>query len=897
MKAFLIDGNSFCYRAHYAIKNLSTKEGIPTGAVFGFINMLNKIIKGEKPDLLAVAFDLKAPTFRHKKFKEYKLGRAPMPQDLIQQMPFIKEVVGAFNIPIFQKEGYEAEDLIAAITIKLKNENCEVFIVTGDKDMLQLVCDNIRVYNAQKDGFIYDERAVRERFGVEPNKIIDIMALMGDKVDNIPGVAGIGEVTAKKLLVEFGSLDNIYENIEKVKAEKTRNLLAQGKEKAYLSRDLATINSNIDVEFDIRQLKVKEPNVEKLTELFKKLEFRSLLKDYLKPDTKGNFYQLIKDEREFGCLVEELKKLPFICFDFETTGTEPLLAKVIGIAFSFAEGKAFYVPVAIEDRPPDMFSSLLPSGFEAGFVMENLRSIFEDEKKEKIGQNIKYEKIILKNYGIDLKGNFFDTMVASYLLNPSKLNHNLEDIAFEYLNYSMTTFDDLLGKGKNRRSILEVNLEDLKNYAAEDADITLRLKYVLEEKLKEENLFDLFSKIEMPLVATLTWMEVNGVSIDVDFLESMSLKLEKTLSGLVEKIYAQAGETFNINSPKQLQTILFEKLKLKPLKRTKTGVSTDVEVLAKLAEEHPLPRLLLEYREISKLKSTYVDSLPKLINPLSGRLHTSFNQTVTQTGRLSSSNPNLQNIPVKTETGKQIRKAFKAESENFLILSADYSQIELRILAHFSKDPVLIDAFRKDLDVHRHTASLIFNIKEEDVTATMRSIAKTVNFGIIYGMSPYGLAKELNIEVEKAKGFIDAYFERYQKVRQYLDNQIEGARLKGAVYTLFGRKRYIPQINSDDIQLRNFAIRTAINTPIQGTASDIIKEAMNQVYREFKNKRLEGKMILQVHDELVFEIPRSELEVTKGIVRDCMCNAAGMLDVPIKVSLEAGRNWLEAERI
>jgi DNA polymerase-1 len=902
MKAFLIDGNSFCYRAHYAIKNLSTKEGRPTGAVFGFVNMLNKIIKDEAPDLLAVAFDLEVPTFRHKKFADYKLGRPPMPQDLIEQMPVIKEVVSAYRIPIFQKEGFEAEDLIAAVARKLEKLGVEVFIVTGDKDMFQLVNDKIKIYHTHKDGLIYSKDKIRDRFGVNPEKIVDIMALMGDKIDNIPGVPGIGEVTAKELIKEFGSLENVYRNIKKIKQEKRRKLLLDNEEKARLSKELATINADIDFEFDIQDLRLKKPDTQKLIEIFKRLEFSSFLKKFLKADTKSSFYQLIKEKESFFSLIEELKKKKYICFDFETTSADPMLARVIGIAFCVEEKKAFYIPLRIEKKDflafeKSMFSKGLREAFNEEFVFDNLRPLFEDEKKEKIGQNIKYEEIILKRYKIDLKGSFFDTMVASYLLNPSKLNHNLQDIALEYLSYSMTSLDDLLGKGKNRRSILEINIEDLKNYACEDADITLRLKKILEKKLKEENLFDLFCKIEMPLIDTLSWVENNGVCIDSSFLKKISLNMQNTLDKLTQKIYDEAGEHFNINSPKQLQVILFEKLKLKPLKRIKTGSSTDVEVLAKLSKEHPLPKLLLEYRELSKLKSTYVDTLPKLINPLTGRVHTSFNQTTTQTGRLSSSNPNLQNIPIKTDIGRQIRKAFVAQDKNHLILSCDYSQIELRILAHFSKDPALMNAFEQDVDIHTHTASLIFGMEEKDITQKMRSVAKTVNFGIIYGMSSYGLARELDIEASQAKEFIQAYFKRYPKVKEYIHHQINFARSHGYVLTLFNRKRYIPQINSDNIRLRNFAIRTVINTPIQGTASDIIKKAMNEIYDRFKKKNLKSKMILQVHDELVFEILKDELTIIRAIVRDCMCQAAAVLEVPVKVSLKIGRNWLEAEKI
>lgn len=898
MKVFLIDGNSFCYRAHFAVKNLSTKTGRPTGAVFGFVNMLNKIIKLQKPDLLGVAFDLKAPTFRHEKFADYKSGRPPMPQDLIQQLPLIKEVISAYRIPIFEKKGFEAEDLIATIASKLEKFGYEIFIVSADKDMLQLINDNIKVYNDQKQDSIYTEKEVRQRFAAAPDKIVDIMALMGDKVDNIPGVPGIGEAAAVELIKEFGSLENIYENADKIKQVKRRQLLLDNKEKAFLSKELAAINSRVEIEFDPEELKLKTPDSQKLINLFKELEFKSLLKNFLRPDTQSSQYKLVEKENDFSDLLREIKKHSFICFAFETTSSAPMTAKIIGIAFCLEEKKAFYVPVKLKQPhsfEENIFSSSNNYGLNENFVMENLKPLFEDKGRQKIGQDIKHKKIILKNYGISLNGPFFDTMVAAYLLNPSKLNHSLEDIAFEYLNYSMASLDDLLGKGRDRLNILEAKPEDLKNYACEDADITFRLKSILESKLKEENLFELFRGIEMPLVETLAWMELSGVCLDVPFLKNMSLGMQEALIKLTEKIYGAAGEEFNVNSTRQLQHILFEKLKLKSVKRTKTGPSTDVEVLSKLAKEHPLAEMLLEYRELSKLKSTYADALPKMINPATGRLHTSFNQTVAQTGRLSSSNPNLQNIPVKTEMGRKIRKAFRTEDENHVILTADYSQIELRILAHFSKDEALREAFDKDMDIHAHTASLIFGMLEKDITEKMRALAKTVNFGIIYGMSPYGLAKELDIETEKAQEFIEAYFNRYSRVKEYIDSQIEFAGEHGYISTLFNRKRYIPQINSDNVQLRNFAIRTVINTPIQGTASDIIKKAMNEIYEKFTAENLKSRLVLQVHDELVFEVLKSEIKIAADIAEKYMCRAAGDLIVPVKVSIKIGRNWLETE--
>ncbi|MCX5677653.1 MAG: DNA polymerase I [Candidatus Omnitrophica bacterium] len=881
-RLFLIDGNSFCYRAFYAIRSLSNSRGQPTNAVYGFVTMLGKIIKDNAPDMLAVAFDMKGPTFRHKRYEEYKIHRKPMPDELVGQMPYIKKVVSAYNIPIYQLEGYEADDVLATIAKKAEENDIETFIATGDKDALQLVNNHIKVYNTNKDGLIYDAGKVKERYGVTPDMMPDIMALMGDTSDNIPGVQGIGEKTAIELISEFGSLDNLLKNVDKVKGEARKKTLRENEKIAVLSRELAVVDTNVPIDIDFKALVLKEPDQEKLLELFKELEFKSLIKEFTPKKALKSVYELIDDDKKFKKLVEELRDLDEFAFDFETTSEDPMLASLVGVSFSWKVGRACYVPVN--------------KYFDCDTVLGELKTIFEDASVRKIGQNIKYEYIILANYGIKLAGEFFDTMVASYLLNPSKPNHNLEEISIEYLNHKMTTpIEELIGKGKKAITMDLVDVGRVCAYCCEDSDVTLRLAKILEKEISDKGLDDLFYKVEMPLIEVLASMEITGVSIDKEYLADLSSEMEKKLARLTKNIYEMAGAEFNINSPKQLSEILFEKLKLPVIRRTKTGNSTDEEVLTKLASLHKLPQTLLEYRELSKLKSTYVDSLPDLLNPKTHKIHTSFNQAVTATGRLSSSGPNLQNIPIRTEEGRKIRRAFIPSGKERLLLSADYSQIELRILAHMSGDKHLTKAFREGLDIHSFTASLVFNVDEKDVTAEMRGMAKTVNFGIIYGMSPYGLSQSLNIDVSKAKEFIDAYFERYPDVKQYMESLMVEAREKGYVTTILGRRRYIPEINSPDMRMRQFAERTAINAPIQGSAADVIKVAMIAINEKLARKGLGTKMTLQVHDELVFDVPKKELEESYRIVKDGMENVI-KLKVPVEAHIEVGKNWLEQEK-
>ncbi len=904
MKFILLDGNSFCYRAFYAVRDLRTAKGEPTNAVYGFITMLEKIIKDVDPDGVAVTFDMKGPTFRHKKYEDYKIQRAPMPDDLVLQMPVIKEVIEAMNIPIFQKEGYEADDIMATVAKKLEKGGHQTFLVTGDKDMLQLVNKKTKVLNPQKENLIYDEAKVRERFGVGPEGVTDIMALMGDASDNIPGVDGIGEVTAKKLIGEFGSLDKLYKNLPKVKSDSVRQKLETGKEQAYLSHELATIMDDVPLDWDIEKLKRCEPDRSKLGGLYQRLEFRSLMRsmgvEEKKHDSDSSLhYTLVESRKDFEALKARLAKQKRFALDFETTGVDAMTAEPVGMSFSFSGKEAWYV--AFSHLKGDLFtmagspaSAAARREITASECLKSLKSLLEDPKIQKVGQNIKYEALVLKNFGIELKGIYFDTMVASYCLNPAKPNHNLDDIAMEHLGVRITSIAELIGTGRAQISMADVDIEKLYRYGCQDSDVTLRIAGLLEDKLKERDLWDLFQEIEMPLVSVLADMEYAGIAIDRKLLSDLSKEMERSLAALTRDIHKQAGQEFNINSPKQLAEILFDKLGLPVVKKTKTGASTDVEVLQELSESHPLPREILKFRELSKLKSTYVDALPQIVNPKTHRVHTSFNQTVAATGRLSSSDPNLQNIPVRTEEGRKIRRAFIAEGKDKLLVSADYSQIELRVLAHMSGDAHLIKAFREGFDIHRYTAGLIFDTPMKDVTDSMRNSAKTVNFGILYGMGPYSLAKNLDITNEAAKDFIKAYFDRYPSVKSYLDGTLEKARKEGFVSTLFKRRRYIPEIASRDPRVKSFAERAAINMPLQGTASDIIKIAMNRIAARLNREGFESRMILQVHDELVFEAPKKELKDLMALAKKEMQGAV-KFEVPMDVSVKFGPNWLDME--
>ncbi|MBI4437246.1 MAG: DNA polymerase I [Candidatus Omnitrophica bacterium] len=878
-RAFLIDGNSFCYRAFYAIRSLSTSTGRPTNAIYGFISMLQKLVAEETPEYLAASFDLKGETFRKKRYEAYKIHRKPMPEELVEQIPTIKTLLGLYRIPIFEKEGYEADDLLATVSKKLSEEGLTVYIVTGDKDILQLVSDDIFVYNTHQEGLIYDEKKVKERYGVQPERMVDLIGLCGDQSDNIPGVPGIGEKTAVELLQKFGTLEKVLSSADRMDNATRRKNLKEYASQARLSKELAKVDRDVPVEFSLETLRLQSPDREGLYALFKELEFRSLVSQFAPRQEANVHYRLIQTEEAFEHFQRKLTGVKRFAFDFETTSEDAFIAEPVGVSFSWAVGEAFYL-------------SFGKRGLEASKVLKRLQGLFEDTSVEKVGQNIKYEMILLARNGIHLQGVFFDTMIASYLLNPSKPNHNLGEIALEYLDLKKTPITELIGKGVSQKSMAEVPLTQLVQYACEDSDVTFRLSRLLEKKLREKDLEGLFEKVELPLVDVLASMEQAGISIDAPYLKSLSEEMGKKLKKLTQQIHGMADCEFNLNSPKQLREILFKKLKLPILKRTKTGPSTDAWVLENLAPIHPLPQTMVQYRELSKLKSTYVDTLPELVNPKTHKVHTSFNQTVTATGRLSSSDPNLQNIPIRTEEGKRIRKAFVPRQKGWILVSFDYSQIELRVLTHLSKDETLREAFRKGEDIHRLTASLIYGVEEDEVDEAMRDTAKTVNFGIIYGMSAFGLSRDLGIDVTQARAFIDAYFERYPKVKSYIERQIETAKAVGYVSTLFNRRRTLSEIRSKNLSERQFGERIAVNAPIQGTASDLIKIAMIAIHRELKKQGAKTQMVVQVHDELLFDMPEEEdKEFTPMIVEKM--EQVTKLSVPIKVTVKRGKNWLE----
>lgn len=836
----MIDATAFCYRAFYALKGLATSYGQPTNAVYGFINILNKIIKSDKPEYLAACFDVSRDTFRSKKFAEYKIQRPPMPDGLSSQIPLIKELVSAYGIKILEKEGFEADDIIATFARKAKENGMKVTVVSSDKDMLQLVDKTIVVFSPYKDsGVTYDAEKVRERFGITAGQIPDIIALMGDDVDNIPGVRGIGEKTAVELIKNSGSLDKLLLNLEDLKPEKIKNALENSIDMIRLNKELVLLRDDVEIDFNLEELKISAPDYDSLFRLFKRLEFKKMLKE-----------------------------LP-VAADKQATVEIPALEdKDLGEEFSSSEELILY----LNSQKKIVFCAK-----EKIFSLENfgpnIKRILSDPGIKKIGHDLKRTKVYLAQNGIILNGLSFDIMVASYLANPSKSEYGLIDIALEYLDEAVT-------------------LEALDDRKA--LDLILGLKPKLEKLLSEHSLIKLFLDTEMPLVEVLAEMELTGIRIDQKALKKLSGELQERLIKLIEEIYIKSGTQFNINSPKQLREVLFEKLKLPVARKTKTGPSTDEEVLRGLAKIHELPAYLLEYRQLMKLKNTYVDALPELINSATNRIHASFNQTATETGRLSSSNPNLQNLPIKTDIGSRIRQAVISLSEDSYLVSCDYSQIELRILAHISKDDTLIDAFKHNEDVHRATAALIFNAQEKDVTDQMRETAKRVNFGIIYGLTPFGLSRDLNIPIDEAQVFIDAYFIKYPKVKDYIEEQIKRAEKDGFVTTILGRRRYIPEMNNKNQGIRQFAQRQAVNTPIQGSASDLIKLAMVQIHRQIEERQLKSRMLIQVHDELVFDVAGKELNDFVALVKDKMENVL-KLAVPIRVDIKKGKNWLQME--
>ena len=941
-KLFLLDAYALIYRAYYAlIRNPRiNSKGLNTSAILGFVNTLEEVLKKENPTHIGVAFDPSGPTFRHEAFEAYKAQREETPEDIRRSVPIIKEIIRAYRIPILEVSGFEADDVIGTLATQASQMGITTYMMTPDKDYGQLVKENVYMYRPKHSGGFevmgIDE--VKAKFDIEnTQQVIDMLGLMGDSSDNIPGCPGVGEKTAQKLISEFGSIENLLEHTDQLKGA-LKKKVEENKEMILFSKFLATIKTDVPIQLDMESLKREEPNEEALRPLFEELEFRTLIDRVLKKsvstpppaqqadlfagtlfaqapkandEKKGAVqgdlfaifadegqdlpenrnlkslkttkvdYQLIDSKAKRDELFQKLITTRFLAFDTETTNIEPMNAELVGISLSDAENRAYYIPIPANRE-------------EALKIVNELRPILENEEIEKIGQNIKYDMIVLKNYGVEVKGRLFDTMLAHYVLQP-ELRHNLDYLAEIYLNYQTIHIDELIGnRGKDQKNMRDLLPQQIYEYACEDADVALKLKNILAKELKSQGVEKLFYKIEMPLVPVLVALECNGVRIDTDSLKQSSVEFTNRLQEIEKEIYGLANETFNISSPKQVGDILFGRLRLveKP-KKTKTGqFVTSEEVLESLRNKHEIVGKILDYRGLKKLLSTYIDALPQLINPQTGRIHTSFNQAVTATGRLSSSNPNLQNIPIREEDGKKIREAFIPD-DDCEFFSADYSQIELRIMAHLSGDANMIEAFNSGHDIHAATAAKIYKVPIEEVTPDMRRKAKTANFGIIYGISVFGLAERMNVDRKEAKELIDGYFATYPQIKSYMDKSIELARNQGYVETIFHRKRYLPDINSRNATVRGYAERNAINAPIQGSAADIIKVAMSRIHQQFVSYNLKAKMILQVHDELNFSVPKEEKALVEKIVIKEMESAYPM-QVPLKADCGWGNNWLEA---
>lgn len=918
-KLIIIDGNALIHRSFHALPpTLRTRDGEQVNAVYGFTSFLLKALKDFKPTYVILTLDRKAKTFRHEAYTEYKATRVKAPDELYAQIPLVKKVAQAFAIPIYELDGYEADDLIGTIANQV-DDKVDTIIVTGDQDTMQLINESTFVYTMSRgltDSVLFDEAAVKTKYGFKPKQMIDYKGLRGDPSDNIPGVKGIGEKTATELLAEFDSIENLYNQLDSDKIKpRIRELLTTYKDKAFLSKELATIDCAAPIKFSLAEAIFGKYQVEKVLELFSEFEFKSLLnkfKDVIKEyggelvDTadskmarnKKDFnYQLVDNEADFEKFYKKIKQAKIFAFDTETTGLDNFNAKILGASFAFADGEAYFLNLREAKSEVNLFNFSDSTKLTPQWL-EKLRSIFEDEKIKKIGHNLKFDLKILGALGIDVKGADFDTMIASYLLHPDNHQHNLDALAFTELNFVKINKDELTGDKKKSKDFSAVSIEKLSNYACEDADMTWRLHKKLAKELAEEKLTKLFDELEMPLVTVLARVENAGIVLDTEYLAKLDKIIDQDLKGLVEKIYQLAGKSFNIASVQQLRKVLFEDLQIatEGLMKTKTGLSTGAAELEKLKGNHKIIDYILDWRELNKLSTTYVKSLPELINSATGRVHTNYNQTVAATGRLSSSNPNLQNIPMKTELGKKIRRAFVADKGKVL-LSLDYSQIELRLAAIMSKDPGLINAFKNKLDVHTATAAAINGVKLEEVTKAMRRAAKAINFGLLYGQGAHGLAEGANISYTQAKHFIDEYFRQFAGVKDYIEKCINQAREFGYVETLFGRRRYLPDINSNLSSVRRAAERMAVNTPLQGTAADMIKKAMIEVdaflQKDYNDK---VKMILQVHDELVFELPEKLVKEITEQIKQIMENVI-KADVPILVEAKVGLNWEEMKMI
>lgn len=882
---YIIDGAGYYYRAYFAIRQrLTTSKGLPTNAVYGFALMLRKILKEKAPDCAVVAFDSKEKTFRHEMYTEYKAHRPEMPEDLSAQIPYIDRLIEACNLPVLRVPGYEADDLIGSLSAKGAKSGFDVVIVTSDKDLMQLVGGGRRIYDSLKDREI-GPKEVEERFGVPPDKVADVLGLMGDTSDNIPGVPGVGEKTATALVREYGGLEEVLAAAEKITRKKLSENLVKYADQARLSKELATITDEAPADFAPDGWKVRSPDTEKLRALYTELEFTSLLKELEPAASKiPRDYRAVLDEAAFAEMIGELSSSGGFTVDTETTSTDPMKARLVGMSFCAMEGRGYYLPLRHDYEGA-------PRQLEPGKVLPEIKKLLENEKIEKYGHNIKYDIVVLASEGVGVEPVSFDTMIASYLLNPAG-RHALSTVAMERLGEKMTEYSDICGSGAKQITFDKAPVDKAADYSAEDADMTFRLTGAMRPLIGKEGLEKLLEEVEIPLIKVLARMEMTGVLVDSAALSALSVEIGDDMKWLEEKIFEEAGEEFNVNSPKQLGEVLFEKLKLPGAKRTKTGYSTGQAVLEELSGRSELVGHVLEYRQLAKLKGTYADALPKMINEKTGRIHTSFNQTVAATGRLSSSDPNLQNIPVRTEMGRKIRKAFIAP-EGHKIVSADYSQIELRLLASFSGEESLLSAFARGEDIHARTAAEIFGVAPEFVTPDMRRVAKTVNFGVIYGQTAFGLARELKISRADAGRYIDSYFKRHPKIKSHINGVIKKAKKDGYVTTILGRKRWLPDINAADRQARQFAERNAVNTPMQGSAADIIKLAMISIHGRLEEGGFESKMILQVHDELVFEAPEGEVRRLSAMVREEM-EGAYELAAPLVVDIGVGENWDEA---
>ncbi len=901
MALFLIDGHAIAYRSYFAfIRNpLTNSRGENTSAVYGFLRTVLQLVERYDPEMLVCVFDSEEETGRHREYSDYKANREEMPDDLSPQFPVIVEMLEAMGIPVVVKPGYEADDIIATLAGEAETSGMDVRIVSGDKDLFQLLSDRVRIIRPGKGTNLADVSGpdmVARKYGLRPDQIVDLLALMGDSVDNIPGVKGIGEKTALKLLQDFGSLDAIFERSGEIEPAHVRRKIEAGREDALMSRDLVTL---IDVPLDVTidQLGKRERDDEALLDMLLDLEFNQVIKELdlgRSVSASSADYSMV-DEAGLQNLASILTEAGGFALDTETTSLDPLEAELVGISFCCEEGRAFFVPV--ESREQMETTGLFDiEGDSPGIPLEKVREVLgpvlESDATEKTGHNIKYDLKVLEAHGLPVGNVTWDTMIASYCIDPSRRSHSLDNLAMDYFRHRMIPYKELFEKGDRTKDIRTVSPGKLTEYACEDADFTLRLRESFEPDLEGTDAGKLFTDIEMPLSFVLKRMELEGMGVYTKRLKALSGKVATEVDRLTGEIYALAGETFNINSGKQLQHILFEKLGLPSSRKTKTGWSTDVRVLTELAVENVIAGLILEYRQLAKLAGTYIDALPKLVSGKTGRIHTSFNQTVTATGRLSSSDPNLQNIPIRTEMGRRIRGAFVPRKGNILV-DADYSQIELRIMAHLSKDPELVAAFREEADIHTRTAARIFGVAEEEVTHEMRSGAKTINFGVMYGQGPRALSQQLRIPFDEAKGFIDEYFDKYPGIRDFIESSKESAREKGYSETLLGRRRPLPEIDSGDGRLRSFAERIAVNMPIQGTAADMIKIAMIDIDAAITEEGLGARMVLQVHDELVFDVPLGEKERVIELVREKM-EAALELDVPLKVDVGTGADWLEA---